>query len=95
MADTIYCEHGRTSSGCEDCAYARAVEAGLPVNPVPPAETRARAEQAASDERARLDEAQAVQVKADQALFGGETVKVHQARGALRDGVAWLHRCAR
>jgi hypothetical protein len=42
-----YCEHGRMGDACEDCAYQRAKDAGLPVPPVAPVETRKANEQAA------------------------------------------------
>lgn len=35
-----YCEHNRMGDACEDCAYARAKDEGLPLFGPPPAETR-------------------------------------------------------
>ena len=36
-----YCQHDRMGDACEDCAYQRAKDEGLPVPEVSPAETRA------------------------------------------------------
>lgn len=47
MSDNI-CEHNRNREACEDCAYARAKEAGLPLGGPPPAQTREAQEQAAA-----------------------------------------------
>ena len=58
MATEIYpyCEHNRMGDSCEDCAYLRAQEAGLPVPPVTPAQTRAMAEKRAEESAAAVEQ---------------------------------------
>ncbi len=58
-SDPIYCEHDRLEDACEDCAFDRAVKAGLTVGGPKPAERLTEAvtrtqEPAKSDKRSRV-----------------------------------------
>jgi len=51
-----YCEHNRMGDACEDCCYQRAKDAGSPVPPVSPAETREANEKKAAEAEAAVED---------------------------------------